>query len=127
MILGKEGADAQIPGTLFKAVVKAVLLFGSEMWVLTPHTVRTMRVLQHRVSRRLTGKQLRQLPGGGWEYPPLGEAMWDAGLEEVKEYILQRKNTVIQFNATRTILDLCEEEMRQTGYGFMNGGGIRRV
>ena len=35
-ILGREGAEPRISGLFFNAVVQAVLLFGSEMWVLTP-------------------------------------------------------------------------------------------
>ena len=33
-ILVKEGEDARMPRTLSKAVLQAVLLFGSETWVL---------------------------------------------------------------------------------------------
>ena len=35
-ILGRERVDAQISGTFFKSVICAVLIFGSETWVLTP-------------------------------------------------------------------------------------------
>ena len=102
-------------GTFFKAVVKVVLIFGYEIWVLTPHMIRTMRGFQHRVARWMMGKQPWQLPGGGWDHPPLEEAMWEVGLEEVEEYIMQRQNTVIKYNATHPVLDQCEEEVRQTG------------
>ena len=32
----REGADMRMTGRFYVAVVQAVLLFGSEMWVLTP-------------------------------------------------------------------------------------------
>ena len=35
-ILVREGAYPRISGLFFNAVVQAVLLFGSETWVLTP-------------------------------------------------------------------------------------------
>ena len=35
-ILSREGASPRLPGFFFKAVVQAVLLFGSETWVVTP-------------------------------------------------------------------------------------------
>ena len=35
-ILSREGADKRVLGNFFKAVVQVVLLFGAEMWVLTP-------------------------------------------------------------------------------------------
>ena len=35
-ILGREGADRRTAGVFYMAVVQAVLLFGSETWILTP-------------------------------------------------------------------------------------------
>ena len=35
-ILCWEGANARVSGKVFKVVVQAVLLFGAEIWVLTP-------------------------------------------------------------------------------------------
>ena len=35
-ILGREGADRRTAGRFYVAVVQEVLLFGSEMWVMTP-------------------------------------------------------------------------------------------
>ena len=35
-ILNREGADKRISRKFFKSVVKQVLLFGEETWVLTP-------------------------------------------------------------------------------------------
>ena len=36
-ILSREGATTWVSGFFFKAVVQAVLLFGSDTWVVTPH------------------------------------------------------------------------------------------
>ena len=36
-ILGREVADVRTSGTFFKAVIQAILLFGSETWVVNPH------------------------------------------------------------------------------------------
>ena len=35
-IISREGAALQVSGFFFKALVQAVLLFGSETWVFTP-------------------------------------------------------------------------------------------
>ena len=35
-ILSREGAEPRVSGFLFKAMVQAVLVFGSETWVVTP-------------------------------------------------------------------------------------------
>ena len=47
-ILGREGANLRVSGMFFNEVVHAVLLFGSETWVLTPHTGRALGSFQCR-------------------------------------------------------------------------------
>ena len=59
-ILGREGEDLKISWLFFKAVVHAVLLFGSETWVLTPRMGRALGSFQKRVARRLTRRQRRR-------------------------------------------------------------------
>ena len=107
-ILGREGEKTQVSRIFFKSVVQAVLLFGSETWVMTPRMGRTLGGFQHRVDRQISGRQPQLLQDGSWEYPPLEEAMWEAGLQEVESYVLRRQNTVAQYIATRPILGLCE-------------------
>ena len=38
--------------------------------------------------------------------------MQEAGLEEIGEYVPKRHNTVVQYIATRPILDLCKDTVR---------------
>ena len=57
-ILEREWADARTLVTFFKDVVQAFLLFGSEIWVLTPCMGWTLGRFQHRVARRLMGKNV---------------------------------------------------------------------
>ena len=54
-ILGREGANPKASGMFFKAVVQAVLIFGAETWVMTPHMGRSLGGFQHRVARLITG------------------------------------------------------------------------
>ena len=70
-ILVREGADPRISGLFFKAAIQAVLLFGLEMWVLTPCMKQALGSFQHRVAQRITGRQPRRPREGGWEYPLL--------------------------------------------------------
>ena len=91
-----------------KAVVQVVLLFGSETWVLTPHMERALGSFQHKVARWITRMQPRRRGGGGWYYPPLASDMEEVGFEETGVYIQKRQNMVVQYIATRPILDPCE-------------------
>ena len=77
-ILCREGEDARVSGNFLKAVVKAVLLFGAETWVLTPRMERALDSFQHGAAFRLTERQPRRREDGRWEYPPLKEAMREA-------------------------------------------------
>ena len=74
-ILGREGADPGVSRILFKAIVQAMLLFGSETWVLTPSMEQSLGIFQHRVARRITGRHPKRREEGVWEYPPLASAM----------------------------------------------------
>ena len=46
-ILSREGADKRVSGIFFMAVVQQVLMFGAEMWVLTPRIERALDSFMH--------------------------------------------------------------------------------
>ena len=48
-------------------------------------------------------------------YPPLEEAMAEAGLKEVDTYVSLNQNTVVQFVLTSLIVDLCLAVVWRTG------------
>ena len=114
-ILVLEGAYPRILGLFFKEFIQAVLLFGSETWVLIPHMERALGRFQHRVAQRITGSNPRRMGEGRWEYNPLAAAMEEAGFEYIRVYITRRQNTVAQYIATLLILDLCKRSIRRLG------------
>ena len=59
-IMVREGLDLRISGIVLKAVEQAVLLFGSETWVLTPSIERYLGRFKHRVARQITWRQTRR-------------------------------------------------------------------
>ena len=65
-ILGWEGSITRVSGTLLKAVIQEVFLFGSEMWVMTHRMVWALGRFQNRAARQITGRQPQQLLGGIW-------------------------------------------------------------
>ena len=76
---------------------------------------KALESLQSRVARRLTGKQPRQNKDGIWDYPPLAEALGEAGLEGIRKLITRRQNMVAQYIAKRPILELCKRATRRPG------------
>ena len=50
----------------------------------------SMDSFQSRVTRRITGKQLRRRTDGSWDYPPLAEALGEEGLEGIGKSVIRR-------------------------------------
>ena len=114
-ILSREGAAPRVSRLFFKAVVQAVLIFGAETWVVTPHTSKALGGFQTQVARRLTGRLPRRIPDRKWRYKLVEAAKEEAVFLMMEEYIRQRKNTVAHYIATQSLLDLCEGSERAPG------------
>ena len=83
----------------FKAVVQAVLIFGSETWVVTPRMVKALGGFQTQVERRLTGRLPRRTPYGKWTYTSAETSREEAGFLTMEEFVRRRQNTVVQYIA----------------------------
>ena len=114
-ILSREGADARTSGQIYLAVMKLVLIYGSDTWVLIPCMKGVLGGFHHRVARRLTGRQPRKGWYRVWVYPPLEDAMAKAGFQEVETYFSRLQNTVAQYITTRAIMDMCMAVKRRPG------------
>ena len=66
IILRWEGADVLMLVRFYLAIVQAFLLFGAEIWVLTPRIRKVLGGFHHQVSLRITGKQHRKKTDGIW-------------------------------------------------------------
>ena len=114
-ILGREGVAPQVSGFFFKAMVQEVLIFRAETWVVIPRMGNSMGGVQTQVERRLTVLLLRRTPYGSWRYTSAAAARDEAVFLNMEEYISRRYNTVAQYIATRSLLDLCEGSERDPG------------
>ena len=104
MVMGREGADAHIYGTLYRAVVQAVLIFRSETWMMSPLIGKALGGFHHRVIHQLTGRYPRHQVDGSWVYPHLEAVTVEAGLEEVNMYVTRLQKTVSPFIAIIPIM-----------------------
>ena len=114
-ILSREGADARTLRQIYLTVVQLVLLYRSDSLVLTLCMKIVLGIFHHRVAHRLTGRKPKRGRGGGWIYPPLDDAMAEAGLQEVETYVSRCHNTVAQYILTRPIIDLYLAAKRRMG------------
>ena len=106
-VLIREGVYARTSGSIYVAVSQVIMLYRLETWVMTLLIGRVLGGFRHRVAHRLMGRQYRRGNDVGWVYPPLEDAMTEAGLQEVETYVSCRQNTLSQFIVTRTIMELC--------------------
>jgi hypothetical protein len=76
----KTGVSIRHVGYFYKAVVQAVLLYGSETWTITPRMLQTLNGFHHRMARRISGLMPTRQADDTWYYPPIEQALEAAGL-----------------------------------------------
>ena len=53
-----------------------------------------------------------------WTYPPLGEEMAEAGLQDIETYVARIQNNFVKYIETKIIMDLCLAVGGVQGCGF---------
>ena len=106
-VLIKEGGDARTLGGIYVTVAQAIMIYGSETWVMTPHIRMVLGRLHHRVAYRMMGRQSWIGQDIGWVHTPLEDAMAEEGLLEMETYVSPHQNAFAQFIVTSPIMDLC--------------------
>jgi hypothetical protein len=108
-ILTSQGTPPKMMASFYKAIIQAVLLYGADSWVLTQEMERKLQSFHHRCARYIARKHIRKDGHGQWIAPPSDQVLHSLGLQTVKAYIQQRKNTVSTYAATTDIFKQCEE------------------
>ena len=106
-VLSAEGASPRVMGYFYKAIVQAILLYGSESWTISQTMLKRLRRFHSRVARYICRRHIRQLENGTWEYPPTEEVLEGAGLFTIDDYISKRRETVGRFIRGRPIYYRC--------------------
>jgi hypothetical protein len=106
-ILSKQGARSCTMAYFYKAVVQAVLLYGSESWVITERMWKVLNGFHNRCARFISGDHIRQKPNGEWILPSTKAVLAKCKLHTIEEYIRRRKRTVKTFVESRPIYDAC--------------------
>ena len=96
-VLRSQGVKPRAMGYFYKAVVQAILLYGSETWVVTENLLKQLQSFHARISRYIKGKHIRQNEDGSWFHPPTAEVLEEAGLHTIDEYIRRGRDAVQYF------------------------------
>ena len=92
----------------------AVLLYGSESWVVSAYDRRALEGFHVEAARRLTDMRPKKR-GETWVYPKLEDVLRAAHLRTIRESIARRRQTVLQAIADRPILEECKRAERRRG------------
>ena len=113
-IIERENVPAPVAGMFYQAVVAAVLLYGSESWVLPAAQLARLEGFHVECARRLTGMRPHKR-GDRWVYPKSADVLRAARLQPLEYYIHKRRATVAKTISTRPILEECRGAARRRG------------
>lgn len=111
-ILAAQHLPPTIASIFYKAVVQAVLLYGSETWVITKRALTLLDSFHHRIARQITGQHVYQGPQGTWIYPDPKETLEKAGLFPMRTYLLRRRNYLQPYLANHPVTLLGQQHPR---------------
>ena len=81
-LLRREGADPKVSESFYRAVVQAIILYGSETWVLLASMKKRIEETHTEFLQMITGKRAKQLGDGTWE-TPRAEVIQDAAVTQL--------------------------------------------
>ena len=94
-ILRADNASPKVMARFYMAVVQAILLYGSESWVISKGSLRRLETFHARCARHMAHRHICKLPDGTWEHPPTAEVLDLCGLSPISTYIAARKTTLL--------------------------------
>jgi hypothetical protein len=97
----------------YKAVVQAVLLFGSETWKLSPVSLKSLEGFHIRAARRMAGMQPTWDPDGMWTYPSSKDVLKAVELKTINHYIGVCRETIARFIVDRLLFAPCRDGGRK--------------
>ena len=88
-VITKESVPTPVAKMFYQAVMTAVLLYGSESWVLPDAQLDRLEGFHVECAQRLTGMRPHKR-GDKWVYPKSANVLRAAGLQPLRYYIQKR-------------------------------------
>jgi hypothetical protein len=108
-VLRGENVGPRIAAKFYKAVVQAVLLYGSETWNLTKSALARLEGFHVRAAyKRVRKHQPKRGPNGVWVYPKTADVLEECGMKYIAKYVQVCCQTIATYVATRPILMACD-------------------
>jgi hypothetical protein len=114
-VLRAENATPKTCGMFYKATMQVVLLYRSEMWSLSPSSMKHLEGFHIHAVWRISGKRPERNENGSWTYPRLEDMLKAVGLKSTAHYVDVQCQTVANFIVNQPIHELCAGAVRKRG------------
>jgi hypothetical protein len=106
--LRSENATPWMAAKFYKAVVQAVLLYGSKTWNLTKAVLAWLEGFHVQAAYRMTQAHWpKQVAGNRWVYPKTSDILEECGMAPMQHYIQKCRATIAIYIADCPILKAC--------------------
>jgi exonuclease III len=108
-VLRRQGATSKISGYFYKAVVQSVLLYACETWTVTKKMLGLLEGFHHRIARQIASQPTRfNLVTEEWYVPPAAFALEAAALLPMPQYLLKRRQYLLNWVQHQPLYQLCQ-------------------
>jgi hypothetical protein len=114
-VLRAKNASPKVCGMFYTATKQAKLLFGSDLWKLSPSSLKSLEGFHTQAAHRMAGKKLTRNFDGMWTYPSLKDVLKEVGLWTINHYIGVCWETIACFIVDQPLFALCRDWERKRG------------
>ena len=102
-LLRTEGASSKLSARFYLVVVSAVLLYGSETWVVTKRIEALLTSFHNRCARTIARTYFRKTGEDEWVYPSVAETLRRANLQPLAYYLQKRRANFKRYAESRDL------------------------
>ncbi len=115
-VLRSENISPFVAARFYQAIIQAILLYGSKLWVISSTAMARLEGFHTRAAyRRAKKNRPKRGPNREWIYPRSEDVLKECGMKTMEEYILARRQTIAVYVAIHPILDKCRQGKRKRG------------
>ncbi len=115
-VLRGENAPPTVAAKFYLAIIQAILLYGSETWVISLQAMARREGFHIRAAWCMAQKHKPwQGPWKEWVYLKSEDVLRECGMKSIAEYIQTRRQTIELYVSTRPILQECRQGEQQRG------------
>ncbi len=109
-VLHGKNTAPRIAAKFYKAVIQAVLLYGSETWNLTNLALARLEGFHICAAYKMARKHRPKRGANGvWVHPKMADVLEECGMATIATYIWSRHQMIAVYVATRPIFKACME------------------